>query len=449
MFYAGFMRCTALLCFHLRSFVCIVVHVGSFENSYQQIEHNSAGNQMKHSKIGTGSIYRESATGRWRAAFTVGYDGAGRQIRKTVTAKDKNSCIKKRNELMLKLMQQTETPEKISMETWCEKWLREIAREKLHPLVYQDNKGKVRKYIIPCLGAYPVREIGAEEVRELHAFVRTAGVTDRTVQIVHSLLSTILHDAVREGICTSNACVRVDRPRAVLRERPALSVYHAKRVLFAAAEAGDPLTSFWAAALMLGARKGELIGLERSRVDLESGVIDLSWQMQTLPWRHGAHCSCANRQKFAAQCPQREHDVPSHFELRECHGSRVFTRPKTAAGLRVVPIPAPLIAVLHEQMSTQPAAENNLVWVTREGLPLAQKKITELWHTALARAGAPELDFHSARHTTVSLLLEAGVSPEVISQIVGHSSVLSTRNYMHVPASMARDAMSKLGELLA
>lgn len=45
----------------------------------------------------------------------------------------------------------------------------------------------------------------------------------------------------------------------------------------------------------------------------------------------------------------------------------------------------------------------------------------------------------------VTLLLEAGVSPEVIRQLAGHSTILSTRNYMHLGQDAARQALSVLG----
>ncbi len=48
----------------------------------------------------------------------------------------------------------------------------------------------------------------------------------------------------------------------------------------------------------------------------------------------------------------------------------------------------------------------------------------------------------------VTILLELGVDSEVIRQIAGHSSVLATRNYMHVSTGQARDAMGLLSKHL-
>ncbi|MEX2375149.1 MAG: tyrosine-type recombinase/integrase, partial [Dehalococcoidia bacterium] len=55
--------------------------------------------------------------------------------------------------------------------------------------------------------------------------------------------------------------------------------------------------------------------------------------------------------------------------------------------------------------------------------------------------GAPPLDVHGLRHTYATAALRAGVSPEVLSQRLGHSDVSITLSlYAHVRPSDDRDA---------
>jgi site-specific recombinase XerD len=56
---------------------------------------------------------------------------------------------------------------------------------------------------------------------------------------------------------------------------------------------------------------------------------------------------------------------------------------------------------------------------------------------------------HEIRHTTVTLLMELGVDPSVIKQIVGHSDVLTQEAYKHVSLDFARRALDSLGTVLA
>lgn len=50
-------------------------------------------------------------------------------------------------------------------------------------------------------------------------------------------------------------------------------------------------------------------------------------------------------------------------------------------------------------------------------------------------------DLYSARHTTATLLREAGVDDETITAIMGHTLILSTRAYLHSSDSRARAAL--------
>ncbi|MBV7292327.1 tyrosine-type recombinase/integrase [Corynebacterium sp. TAE3-ERU16] len=401
---------------------------------------------MRTRDVGLGSLYK-TKRGYWTAAFTVGYDGKGRQVRRTVSAKTQSRVLEKRRQLLRELEESSTAPEKITVETWMQRWLDTTAFEKLNPRVLADYRSKNRLYITPTLGSYRLRDLGADEVRELHAAARQAGLSDRTVQIVHTVLSTALSDAVREGKIDQNPCERVGRPRARSRQRQALSVMHARKVIIAAFEEEDPLASMWASFLFLGARKAELIGLEWSRLDLEFAAVDLSWQVQSIPWAHGEECGCEAEVR-AARCPKRRHAVPPGFEYRELYRSRLWTRPKTVTSMRVTPIPAPLVAALTVYREKHVPNPHGLVWAGADGRPLMERAVSAGWREACRRAGAPPVDLHSARHTTATLLLESQVPPEVISQILGHSSVISTRPYLHVGQAQATAAMDALGSYL-
>lgn len=50
---------------------------------------------------------------------------------------------------------------------------------------------------------------------------------------------------------------------------------------------------------------------------------------------------------------------------------------------------------------------------------------------------------HEARHTAASLLLAAGVDPEVVRAIMGWSSVAMRRTYSHASPEVVRDALSR------
>lgn len=66
---------------------------------------------------------------------------------------------------------------------------------------------------------------------------------------------------------------------------------------------------------------------------------------------------------------------------------------------------------------------------------------------ALCLVGA--VRFHDIRHTCVSLLLDLGVPPHVVREIVGHSDIEVTMTiYAHAALDEKRKALGKLGDAL-
>src|SRR5699024_10458174 len=138
-------------------------------------------------------------------------------------------------------------------------------------------------------------------------------------------------------------------------EQDTLTIKQAERLYRVAVEiqstpdyGGPLLATRWASALWTGARPAELRGLTWDRVDLDAGVFDLSWQLKQMSKTHG----CGARKddgtwpcgrKRVSYCPSARWEFPAHIEYRECSGAMIWTRPKTGAGLRIVPIVAPLL----------------------------------------------------------------------------------------------------------
>lgn len=395
-----------------------------------------------------GSIY-QTKNGAWRAAITIGWDGKGRQVRKTTSAKTKAECIRRRNELYLQLQQNAAKPDKITVEAFIHQWLDSTAAEKYSPNSLRNIKGHCRNYIIPTLGKYRLAEVGADEVRELNQSTRDAGCSDRTVQIIHSTFSAAMRDAVRRDLIEVNPVSRVDRPRAASHPRTALTVDQARHLILHSSRAGDPLASLWAAYLFLGPRKGELLGLTRDRVSLVQGMaqIDLSWALSSVPWRHGRDCGCPDGVR-SDKCPLHEHAVPPGYEWEGLSGSMILARPKTLTSRRIVPVPAPLDEVLRRHIDTAPGNEWNLVWLSEKGRPIRPERVLKRWKVALRDAGLPIVDLHTARHTAASLLRECGVGPEVIAAILGHSKVDTTFNYVHVNAGQTQRALADYSAFL-
>ncbi|CAN5256873.1 hypothetical protein BH24CHL10_BH24CHL10_08040 [soil metagenome] len=76
--------------------------------------------------------------------------------------------------------------------------------------------------------------------------------------------------------------------------------------------------------------------------------------------------------------------------------------------------------------------------------------VTRAFQRLLAAAGLPRMRFHDRRHGAASLLLAQGVSPRVIQDMLGHSTITTTMSvYAHVIPELQRDAAARMDAILS
>lgn len=397
---------------------------------------------------GDGGLFKR-ADGMWIGVVELPIGGDGKRRRKFVSSKNRNECIRKLKALRADVDNNriAVTPS-ATVEQWLNRWLVEIHKRKVRPNTFTGDEVIVRLHLIPHIGRRRLDQLTPAHVLAMHDAIETS----RNAQRAHGVLQKALKDAERQGMVTRNVALLVDKPGHVAADREPLTVDQAKQLLRSAIDTNDPFATRWAAALLLGARQGELLGLQWSRVDLDAGEVDLSKQLQVIPPVHG--CGERHGDKTwpcgftrPGACPQHKWDLPRGFKHEQLDGSLFLTPPKTRG--RVVPIPAPLWAML-ENVQNSVHNPHNLVWHHDDGRPVDRYTDYDNWQAALKTAGLPPAPLHVARHTTATLLAIAGVPESVGMDALGHASVQVHRGYAHGNTAVTRSHMDRaLNELLA
>jgi hypothetical protein len=140
-------------------------------------------------------------------------------------------------------------------------------------------------------------------------------------------------------------------------------------------------------------------------------------------------------------------------------GGFIFTEPKTKKSRRSIPISNSLIDALKTHRRNQlegrmklGASYQNfdLVFASEIGTPLLHGNLLSRHFKPIRdKAGLPSIRLYDLRHTTATLLLSAGENPKIVSERLGHASIVLTLDtYSHVLPSMQKEATNKIEKLM-
>jgi integrase len=91
-----------------------------------------------------------------------------------------------------------------------------------------------------------------------------------------------------------------------------------------------------------------------------------------------------------------------------------------------------------------------LIFCSEEGTPLSIPNLTyRYYRPILVKAKLPQLRLYDLRHSCATLLLIAEENPKVVSERLGHSTIVLTLDtYSHVLPTMQQQATARLENML-
>lgn len=395
--------------------------------------------ERKRRQHGTGSVFQRTSDGRWMGVIQAGFKANGtRRVITVSSAVSEADCRRKLDRKRAEIAKNgaPATTGQTTVKAWADEWLgRQVDR--LRPKAYATTHGGVMKWIVPTIGTRRLSDLRPADVRAVHEAMRAAGLKPSSQTRYHAPLMKMLRDAMLEGHPVPPNVLLTEGPGSNESDREALATVDAAAILAFAAEA-LPHSTRWAAALLQGLRPSEALGLTWEAYDRVPDGIDISWQLQALPYR----VTGDRRSGFR---------VPVGFEARQLKGRLHLTRPKTAAGRRVIPKLPWFAEAMEEWRKVAPASPHGLVWPALDGDPADSKADLAEWKALQATLGVahPAGRFyvvHETRHTTASLLVQAGVDRRVIEDILGQVKLVEA--YLHTSTEQRAEAMAKVGAAL-
>lgn len=99
----------------------------------------------------------------------------------------------------------------------------------------------------------------------------------------------------------------------------------------------------------------------------------------------------------------------------------------------------------HRALRRQNPKAEGWVFPGRGGQPVTTRTVTRVVEEAALAAGLGEQSPHTLRHSFATHLLEGGASLKVVQELLGHSSLLTTQNYLKVsPEHLRRSYLDAL-----
>lgn len=304
-------------------------------------------------------------------------------------------------------------------------WLKEHASRRCAPKTIE-RYGEMGKYLIRELGQVRLNDLTTAQIQmaihRLHdhgghkseAHPNGRPLAPKTVRHAGTLLYTVLSDADRLGL------LRIPHPMAnrrvllpkLVKRRPAVLDEEKLRLLFDRART-TRLYPFVVVAAATGCRRGELLALQWSDLDLQTGSLDVSKSLE-----------------------------------------------QTKAGLRVkntkseeprrVAVPEWALGVLKQHRIDQESdralfghgyVDNNLIFCQPGGQYYSPDRLGARVSELMRKVGLQGVTLHSLRHSHASILLSKGVPISVVSERLGHADQNITLSiYSHALPADSRAA---------
>ena len=370
---------------------------------------------------GDGSVYQRASDGRWLGVVVLGYDAEGRPIRKATSARTRTEVVQKLKALQRQVDDSLPPPDTtMTVAQLLTRWRDDVLRHQVAPSTADNYESIAMQHIAPALGRKKVAKLTAAEVDHLLSTKLDEGLSASTVRRIRAVISQALDQGVRWGIVSRNVATLTRGPRIVRREGRTLSPEEARRLLEALH--GHRREALYTLMLSTGLRRGEALGLKWDDLDLESGVLLVRRQLT----REGGQLRTSDT--------------------------------KTLRSRRAVDLPAPLVSILRKHRADQAAdrlklgsawQETGYVFTTSIGTPFDPRNMYREFQSICISAGLGKWHPHELRHSAASLMLAQGVKLQVVSEVLGHSSIRMTADvYGHVLAPDRRAAANAMGETL-
>ncbi|MGL4606668.1 MAG: site-specific integrase [Eubacteriaceae bacterium] len=373
---------------------------------------------------GAGSIYQRK-DGRWVAQFIYIDSVTSQEKTKYLYRKSQGEAQKALTAALAKVHIGTYVePSKLLLQEWMQTWMETYKkpRAKSTQIKYQND---INNHIKPSLGSIPLSRLTPHRIQSAVNQWQGKGLSPKSIRNIALMLSGALTQASKLGYISQNPCNLIDLPTVPKVMKKALDIEDITR--FFEVAKGNPYESLYIIDLFLGARQSELLGLSWDCVDFTDKTIHLYRQLS----------------RFIIKGEGVRYEF---LPLKECKERRVFPPQIVFDALKEV-----------KTVQNEWAEKAGEIWYNPENLVFTNEIGHHVNHVTVARhlkkllkeIGLGNESFHTLRHTSGSLAIEAGANLKAVQENLGHATASYTlATYIHTTEAIQKNAADVVNEYL-
>ena len=306
--------------------------------------------------------------------------------------------------------------------------------KKLSPNTVRFYRSIAEQFIVPSYGNLRLSDITIKHQQAFVEYLSSPGaradendtelLSAATVKRYATVFSSVMTEACKMGFIDENKLKygSVEYPKIVKKPIEVYNDDEARQFFDALQNEPPKIRLMLLCALLLGLRRGEIVALKWSDIDLR------------------AHSLSVNKSVY------KEKDEPQQLKA-----------PKSQTSIRTVYFSEVLVSALEEWKAAQAEErvsagfdwkEQDFIFTNSVGNMISLYTPSRICSKFEEKNGLHHLKFHGLRHTCGSLMASNGVDPETVKTVLGHDSIETTNLYIHPYEKNMRKAAEILGNIV-
>lgn len=388
----------------------------------------------KRRRNGEGCFSKNGNGYDYRIPYT---DNGGNTKYKYFWAKTKEECIEKatnwRNEQ--NGIYTKDANSNWTIEQWANYWYDNYVVGKVKITTQSDDRSILDHHIINDIGQYRLKNITGQMLQRFYnaccekTNVRGEKLSPKTIKNIYTVANRMFKCAYNNDLIAFNPNVKVTLPKREKKFANTLTPEDAIKLANVCMKGNSTMDLLIIFLLCTGARLGEALGLQWSKVDLFKKEIRIDQQVQAVP----------NTDKT----------IKRKYKLE------IIKSTKTRHSNRTLPILTELSALLYtiKQKQNDNKAKYkehyrhdlDLVFAKDDGYFICDTVFRKHLNSRLKELGIEHFRIHDLRHSYATRLFESGqYEPKTVSQLLGHSSIgITLDTYTHVMPTKLKEEVKK------